>query len=76
MRWVPLNNYQKMCYRWFGRFAENMVSDKIRGNLEKAHISIRPGAYISCIWVNTILVAIATSVIFLSLINSVSVKYR
>ena len=65
---MPLNNYQKMCYRWFGRTAESMVTDKMRKNLEMAHISIRPGAYISCVWLNTILVAIATSVIFLSLI--------
>ena len=75
MRWVPLNNYQKMCYRWFGRTAEKIVTDKIRENLEKAHISIRPGAYISCIWVNTILVAIATNVIFLSLIMLFTLEY-
>lgn len=66
VRWVPLNNYQKMCYRWFGRTAESMVTEKMRANLEKAHISIRPGAYISYIWVNTILVAIASIVVFLS----------
>jgi flagellar protein FlaJ len=65
---MPLNNYQKMCYRWFGNTAENMVTDKVKEDLEKAHISIRPAAYISYIWVNTIFVLIASTVIFLSLI--------
>jgi archaeal flagellar protein FlaJ len=65
---MPLNNYQKMCYRWFGRTAENMVTEKMKEDLEKAHISIRPGAYISYIWVNTIFVLIGSGVIFLSLI--------
>lgn len=68
VRWVPLNNYQKMCYKWFGRAAESTVTEKMKDNLERAHITIRPGAYISCIWVNTILAAIISTVVYLSLI--------
>ena len=68
VRWVPLNNYQKMCYKWFGRAAESVVTEKMKDNLERAHITIRPGAYISCIWVNTILAAIVSTVVYLSLI--------
>jgi flagellar protein FlaJ len=68
VRWVPLNNFQKMCYKWFGRTAESVVTEKMKYNLDRAHITIRPGAYISCIWVNTILAAIVSTVVYLSLI--------
>ena len=65
---MPLNNYQKMCYRWFGRTAESIVTEKMKAALERAHITIRPGAYISCLWVNTILAAIVSTIVYLSLI--------
>jgi flagellar protein FlaJ len=64
---VSLNNYQKMCYRWFGHTAERVVSEKIKKDLESAHINMRPGAYISYIWVNTILAATVAIIIYFSL---------
>jgi flagellar protein FlaJ len=51
-----------------------MVTEKMRANLDKAHISIRPGAYISYIWFNTILVAIASTVVCLSFILFLSLE--
>ena len=65
---MPLNNYQKMCYRWFGSIAENMASDKLKMNLERAHINMRPGAYLSYVWVNTLLTAAFSSIIFITLL--------
>ena len=65
---MPLNNYQKMCYRWFGRAAESVVTDKMKLDLERAHITIRPGAYISCMWVNTLLVAVVTAIVYMTLV--------
>ena len=65
---MPLNSYQKLCYRWFGRIAENASSEKLGLNLEKAHIDMRVAAYLSFVWVTTILVAIITAVVFISLI--------
>ncbi len=64
---MPLNNYQRMCYRWFGRTAEESASEKLKEDLEKAHIEIRPGAYISYVWFNTILAAVISTVVYLSL---------
>jgi len=64
---MPLNNYQKMCYRWFGRTAEGSASEKLKEDLEKAHIEIRASAYISYVWFNTILAAIISTVVYLSL---------
>lgn len=65
---MTLNNYEKMCYRWFGRTAESMVNEKLKNDLEKAHIEIRAGAYVSCAWLNTIFTAVITSIIYISLV--------
>jgi flagellar protein FlaJ len=65
---MPLNNYQKMCYRRFGSITENVVTDKMKLNLEKAHIDIRPGAYLSYVWMNVILAAVVSSIIYISLV--------
>jgi len=37
-------------------------------SLEKAHIDIRPGAYLSYVWMNVILAAVVSSVIYISLV--------
>ena len=65
---MALNNYQRMCYKRFGRIAEKGAPDKLRQNIESAHIDIRAGAYLSCVWLNTILAAVISTVVFLSLI--------
>jgi len=65
---MPLNNYQKMCYRKFGRIAESGATDKLKEGLESAHIEMRAGAYLSCVWFNTILVAVISTVVYLNLI--------
>jgi flagellar protein FlaJ len=57
-----------MCYRWFGKIAENSATEKLRDDLEKAHIDIRAGAYLSCVWVNTILTLVVSIIIYFSLI--------
>ncbi len=64
-----------MCYRWFGRAAENAASDKLKTDLERAHIDIRAGAYVSYVWVNTIFAGIISGVIFFSLILLLSVEF-
>lgn len=62
---MPLNNYQKMCYKWFGQTAEGSASEKLKDDLEKAHMEIRAGAYISYTWFNTILAACISTIIYL-----------
>lgn len=65
---MPLNSYQKMCYRWFGKTAENANSNKLELDLERAHIDLRAAAYLSCVWVNTILAIVVSVIVCLSLI--------
>jgi flagellar protein FlaJ len=72
---MVLNNYQKMCYRWFGRTAESIATEKIKSDLERAHIEIRAGAYLSCAWFNTIFAAIITLVVYCSLIIILSLEF-
>jgi len=57
-----------MCYRWFGRIAENSSLDKLGLELERAHIDMRPAAYLAYVWVNTLLTAAVSTVFFFSLI--------
>lgn len=73
---MSLNNYQKMCYRRFGAVAENVVSDKFKENLEKAHIEMRAGAYLSCIWVNTVLAAVVSTIIYVNLILFIKMDFQ
>jgi flagellar protein FlaJ len=65
---MPLNNYQKMCYRKFGRIAESGATDKLKEDLESAHIEMRAGAYLSCVWFNTILAAVVSVIFYITLI--------
>ncbi len=61
-----------MCYRWFGHIAENIVTEKLKNNLETAHIEMRAGAYLSYVWLNTILAAVISSFLFLTLFIFIS----
>jgi flagellar protein FlaJ len=72
---MPLNNYQKTCYRLFGKMAEGIAAEKLKTNLEGAHMNIRAEAYISIVWFNTILVAIVTTLISLSFILLLQLEF-
>lgn len=72
---MPLNNYQKICYRWFGKSAESVASEKLKSDLESAHIDLRPGAYISYAWANTLLVGVVTTFVYLSLVFLFSLDF-
>jgi flagellar protein FlaJ len=65
---MSLNNYQKMCYRRFGDVAENAISEKLKQDLESAHIQMRAGAYLSCAWVNTLIAGTVSATVYLLLI--------
>jgi len=51
----------------FGRIAENTVSDKMKADLEMAHMELRASAYLSFVWFTTILVGIISTVFILML---------
>jgi len=72
---MPLNNYQRTCYRWFGQMAENIASDKMKLDLERAHIDMRPGAYLAFVWVNTILASVISTIVYLSLVLFLNLQF-
>jgi len=65
---MPLNSYQKLCYKWFGRIAEDTGTDKTKDALEKAHMEMRAAAYLSFVWVNTLLIGFISTVLILCII--------
>jgi len=65
---MPLNNYQKMCYRRFGTVAESAATERLKDALERAHIDMRAGAYLSCAWLNTMIAAVVSAAVYLNLI--------
>ncbi|MBN2066281.1 MAG: type II secretion system F family protein [Candidatus Thermoplasmatota archaeon] len=65
---MPLNSYQKMCYRRLGAIAENVATDKLKEDLERAHIEMRAGAYLSCAWINTLIGTTISTLVYLNLI--------
>ena len=65
---MPLSNYQKFCYRIFGDIAKDSVTNKLKRNLEKAHINIRPEAYLATAWMNTIVTIVVVSIMLVFLV--------
>jgi len=57
-----------MCYRRLGQAAESVASHKLRGNLERAHIEMRVGAYLACAWFNTIIAAVVSTAVYINLV--------
>jgi len=57
---MPLNKYQKICYRFLGKRAEKSSQvEYIKRALERSYTEIRPEAYIAYAWMNGILGAVA-----------------
>ena len=52
---MVLNKYQKISYKWFGNFAEKITSEKLKHNLESAHIDVRGSVYITTALLTAIL---------------------
>jgi flagellar protein FlaJ len=74
---MPLNKYQKICYRLLGkRAAKSSQVEYIKRALEKSYTEIRPEAYVAYSWMNGILgalVGITITVLFLFLFPSIGI---
>jgi len=65
---ITLNKYHKIGYRWFGQFTERKASDKLKSDLQSAHMEIRAGAYLSFIMLNSILTTIASFAVITTMV--------
>lgn len=74
---MPLNKYQKICYRLLGKTAtKSSQVEYIKRALEKSYTEVRPEAYIAYSWVNGIIGAvagIAITVLFLFFFPSIGI---
>jgi len=61
---MTLTKYQRVSYKWFGRFGERRASQHLQHNLQSAHMEIRAGAYLSFVLLSTILAFLVTFCIF------------
>jgi flagellar protein FlaJ len=58
---MALNKYQKFCYKRFGDVAEIKANEKLKNELQSAHIDIRASAYLSSIMLNSLLSLVVSS---------------
>jgi archaeal flagellar protein FlaJ len=57
-----------MSYKWFGQFGEKRANQHLQEALQSAHMEIRAGAYLSYVFLSTIIVFLVSLIIFVSLV--------
>ena len=65
---IPLTKYQRMSYRWLGRFGEKRANEHLQEALQSAHMEIRAGAYLSYVLLSALIGLLSTMVVFVILI--------
>jgi len=65
---ITLSKYQRMSYKWFGRFGEKRTNPHLQAALQSAHMEIRAGAYLSYVLLSTIIVFLVSLIVFVSLV--------
>ena len=53
-----------MCYGWFGQLAEEKVNEKLKKDLQAAHMEQRAGAYLAVGMFSSLIGFIATAAFF------------
>lgn len=64
---MPLTWYKKFCYNAFGKFAQKSVTEKLKRDIQKANLNIRPEAYLAYVWMTSLLSAIFTFIVLIVL---------
>jgi flagellar protein FlaJ len=52
---MTLTKYQRTSYKWLGRFGERRANQHLQDALQSAHMEIRAGAYLSYVFLSTII---------------------
>ncbi len=65
---MPLNNYQKFCYKKLGRFAQRKENQKLTEMLASAHKDIRGDAYKAFVLMTSLLVFVGSFIGFVILL--------
>jgi flagellar protein FlaJ len=60
---MTLTKYQRMSYRWFGRLGEKRANQQLQEALQSAHMQIRAGAYLSYVFLSTVIGLLSTMIV-------------
>jgi flagellar protein FlaJ len=60
---MTLTKYQRMSYRWLGRFGEKRASPHLQEALQSAHMDIRAGAYLSYVVMSTLIAFLSAMIV-------------
>lgn len=52
---MSLTRYKKFCYNVFGKFTQDNVTEKLKRDILRANLNIRPEAYLAYVWMNSLL---------------------
>ena len=52
---MSLTRYKKFCYNVFGKFTQGSVTEKLKRDILRANLNIRPEAYLAYVWMNSLL---------------------
>ena len=55
-----LTRYKKFCYNVFGKFTQSSVTEKLKRDILRANLNIRPEAYLAYVWMNSLLSFVLT----------------
>jgi flagellar protein FlaJ len=65
---MTLTKYQRMSYKWLGRFGEKRANQHLQDALQSAHMEIRAGAYLSYVLLSTIIGFLSSMVIVVTFV--------
>lgn len=71
---MALRGYERQAYRWFGARANRSIerAPRLKASLQKAHIYLRPEAYLAAAMLTTVLVVAGTAIPILVLLAAVA----
>jgi len=64
---MSLTRYKKFCYNAFGKFTQDSVTEKLKRDILRADLNIRPEAYLAYVWMNSLLSVVFTFAILITL---------
>jgi len=65
---ITLTKYQRMSYKWLGRFGEKRANEHLQAALQSAHMEIRAGAYLTYVLLSTLIGFLSSMIVFVILI--------
>jgi archaeal flagellar protein FlaJ len=65
---MTLTKYQRMSYKWLGRFGERRANQHLQEALQSAHMEIRAGAYLSYVFLSTLIGFLVSLIVMITFV--------